>query len=186
RTVWDGVRNYQARNLLRDAVNVNDYAFFYHSSCKEPAIAGICRIVRTGLADPSQFNAQSPYFDPKSDPANPRWITVEVEAVQALPRPVTLKEMRQDSALQEMALLNRARLSVQPVSNTEWRHILQQAGLSAADISRFNCYRRFRLVMQPAGQLSVQTLTQRLTFIHQLMPGASQHIQPPLWKFLLQ
>lgn len=138
RTVWDGVRNYQARNLLRDAVGVNDYAFFYHSSCKEPAIVGICRIVRTGLADPSQFNAQSPYFDPKSDPANPRWITVEVEAVTALPRPVTLKAMRQDSALQEMALLNRARLSVQPVSRTEWEHILQQAGLSAADISRFN------------------------------------------------
>lgn len=138
RTVWDGVRNYQARNLLRNAVSVDDYAFFYHSSCKEPAVVGICRIVQTGVADPSQFDPQSPYFDPKSDPANPRWITVAVEAVQSLPHPVTLKAMRQDSALQEMALLNRARLSVQPVSSAEWQHILQLAGVSAADISRFD------------------------------------------------
>lgn len=133
RTVWDGVRNYQARNLLRDAVDVNDYAFFYHSSCKEPAIVGICRVTRTGLADPSQFNPQSPYFDPKSDPANPRWMTVEVEAVRALPTPVTLKEMRHDSALQDMVLLNRSRLSVQPVTDAEWQYILQLAGESVSD-----------------------------------------------------
>ncbi|WP_430460608.1 EVE domain-containing protein [Thalassolituus sp. LLYu03] len=124
RTVWDGVRNYQARNLLRDEINPGDFTFFYHSSCKEPAIAGICRVTRTGLADPSAFNPGSPYFDAKSDPDNPRWITIEVEAVHALNPVVTLKAMRQDSALQEMALLNRARLSVQPVTEQEWDHIM--------------------------------------------------------------
>ncbi|MCD8521702.1 MAG: EVE domain-containing protein [Saccharospirillaceae bacterium] len=127
RTVWDGVRNYQARNLMRDEIQVADLVFFYHSSCKEPAIAGICRVTRTGLADPSQFDPSSDYFDAKSDPANPRWITIELEALRALKRPITLKDMRKDSALQEMALLNRARLSVQPVRAEEWSHILHLA-----------------------------------------------------------
>lgn len=124
RTVWDGVRNYQARNILRDEICQGDLIFFYHSSCKEPAIAGVCRATRTGLADPSQFDPASDYFDPKSDPASPRWITIEVEALHALHPPVTLKQMRQDGALQEMALLNRARLSVQPVTAQEWDHIM--------------------------------------------------------------
>lgn len=127
RTVWDGVRNYQARNLMRDEIQVADLVFFYHSSCKEPAIVGICRVTRTGLADPSQFDPSSDYFDAKSDPANPRWMTIEVEALRALKRPITLKDMRKDSALQEMALLNRARLSVQPVRAGEWSHILHLA-----------------------------------------------------------
>lgn len=134
RTVWDGVRNYQARNILRDEIQVADLVFFYHSSCKEPAIVGVCRVTRTGLADPSQFDPASDYFDAKSDPAKPRWITIEVEALRALKHPITLKAMRKDSALQEMALLNRSRLSVQPVHAEEWAHILHLA----ADDGRFH------------------------------------------------
>lgn len=122
--VWDGVRNYQARNLLRDELKVGDKVFFYHSSCKEPAVVAICTVTRTGLTDPAQFDPKSKYFDEKSDIHNPRWITVEVQADHALKRAVTLKEMRQDPVLQNMALLNRARLSVQPVSKTEWNHIV--------------------------------------------------------------
>ncbi|MDK2776599.1 MAG: EVE domain-containing protein [Pseudomonadota bacterium] len=126
RTIWDGVRNYQARNILRDDIAQGDLAFFYHSACKEPAIAGICRVTRTGLADPTAFDNSSPYFDPRSEQKNPRWITIEVEAVAALKPVITLKSMRQDSALQDMTLLSRARLSVQPVSAAEWQHILSQ------------------------------------------------------------
>lgn len=128
RTVWDGVRNYQARNILRDEIRVADLAFFYHSGCREPAIVGVCRVTRTGLADPSQFDPASDYFDAQSDPANPRWITIEVEALHALRQPVTLKAMRNDSALQDMALLNQPRLSVQPVSAQQWAHILHSGG----------------------------------------------------------
>lgn len=124
RTVWDGVRNYQARNILRDDICQGDLIFFYHSSCKEPAIVGICRTTRTGIADPSQFDPTSPYYDAKSTADNPRWVTVEVEAVSALHPSIKLKDMRNDSALQDMALLNRSRLSVQPVSDTEWEHIM--------------------------------------------------------------
>lgn len=127
RTVWDGVRNHQARNLMRDQMNVDDLAFFYHSSCKEPAVVGICRISATQVSDPSAFDPDSPYFDAKSDPLQPRWITVEVEAQQAL-KPVYLKQMRLDKALQDMVLLRNPRLSVQPVEKAEWLHILQLAG----------------------------------------------------------
>lgn len=129
RTIWDGVRNYQARNLLRDEVCEGDLIFFYHSSCKQPAIAGICRAIRTGIADPSQFDPASPYFDPKASADKPRWITIEVEAVSALHPPISLQQMRADGALQGMVLLNRSRLSVQPVSAQAWQHILSMTQL---------------------------------------------------------
>lgn len=124
RTVWDGVRNYQARNILRDDFSVGDMAFFYHSSCKEPGIAGICSVAETGLIDPSSLNPQSEYFDPKSSADNPRWITVAVSPERALKRVITLKELHQHDALKDMVLLNRSRLSVQPVSEDEWNYIL--------------------------------------------------------------
>lgn len=128
RTVWDGVRNYQARNLLRDAMQLGDMAFFYHSSCKEPAIVGICQVVRTHAIDTSAFDPNSPYFDAKSNPDSPRWISVEVQAVKALATPVTLKAMRNEEALAEMVLLTQPRLSVQPVTEQQWRHVLAMAG----------------------------------------------------------
>lgn len=123
-TVWDGVRNYQARNILRGDINVGDKAFFYHSSCKEPGIVGICAITETGIIDPSSLDPASKYYDPKSSPDNPRWITINVVADRALKRVITLKELRQHEALSEMVLLNRGRLSVQPVSKEEWEYIL--------------------------------------------------------------
>lgn len=124
RTIWDGVRNYQARNILRDDVAQGDLAFFYHSSCREPAIAGICRVTRTAVTDPSASDPSSPYFDARTSARDPRWITIEVEAVRAVSPLVTLKQMRHDSALQNMVLLSRSRLSVQPVRESEWLHIL--------------------------------------------------------------
>ena len=123
-TVWDGVRNYQARNILRDDIKAGDKAFFYHSSCKEPGVAGICTITETGIIDPSSLDPTSKYYDPKSSPDNPRWITINVVADRALKRVITLKELRQHEALSEMVLLNRGRLSVQPVSESEWEYIL--------------------------------------------------------------
>lgn len=123
-TIWDGVRNYQARNILRDEIKVGDCAFFYHSSCKEPGIAGLCVITKIGLIDPSSLDPTSSYYDPKSSPDNPRWITVNVVADRALKRVITLKELRQHKALGDMVLLNQGRLSVQPVSETEWDYIL--------------------------------------------------------------
>ncbi|MDF1763812.1 MAG: EVE domain-containing protein [Oleibacter sp.] len=131
RTIWDGVRNYQARNILRDQVKVGDLAYFYHSSCKIPGIAGICRVTKVGLIDPSSLDPESPYYDPKSSLDNPRWITIEVEAIRALSRVIPLKELHQHEALQNMVLLNRSRLSVQPVSQTEWDYIEEQ--IIAAD-----------------------------------------------------
>ncbi len=123
-TVWDGVRNYQARNILRDDINVGDKAFFYHSSCKEPGIAGLFTVTETNITDPSSLDPTSNYYDPKSSPDNPRWITIRVVADRALNRVITLKELRQHEALSEMVLLNRGRLSVQPVSEEEWETIL--------------------------------------------------------------
>lgn len=123
-TVWDGVRNYQARNILRDDINVGDKAFFYHSSCKEPGIAGLCTVTETNITDPSSLDPTSNYYDPKSTADNPRWITIRVVADRALKRVITLKELRQHEALSEMVLLNRGRLSVQPVSEEEWETIL--------------------------------------------------------------
>ncbi len=123
-TVWDGVRNYQARNILRDDINVGDKAFFYHSSCKEPGIAGLFTVTETNITDPSSLDPTSNSYDPKSSPDNPRWITIRVVADRALNRVITLKELRQHEALSEMVLLNRGRLSVQPVSEEEWETIL--------------------------------------------------------------
>jgi len=127
RTLWDGVRNYQARNLLRDELRSGDLAFFYHSSCKEPGVVGVCRITATGITDPTSLDPASDYYDPKSSAENPRWITVEVEADWPLARTVTLKELKNYPQLEDMVLLNRGRLSVQPVTEDEWQFILDLA-----------------------------------------------------------
>jgi len=122
---WEGVRNYQARNMLRDEMNVGDLAFFYHSNCKEPAIVGIMEIVKAGYPDFYAFDPNSRYFDPKSDAQNPRWFMVDVKFVQKLPVPISLKTLKQRPELAELALVRRGnRLSLMPVSAEQWQCIL--------------------------------------------------------------
>ena len=120
-TSWDGVRNYQARNLLRDEMRVGDLAFFYHSSADPTAIMGVCEIVRAGYPDDTAFDARSGHFDPKSDRANPTWYMVDIRAVKPFKHPVTLARLREERGLANMVLLQRgSRLSVQPVTEREW------------------------------------------------------------------
>ncbi|CDH46558.1 MAG: EVE domain-containing protein [Candidatus Competibacteraceae bacterium] len=125
-TPWEGVRNYQARNFLRDGLRVGDQAFFYHSGTAHPAIVGIVEIVRAGYPDETAFDPASPYHDPASTPANPRWYRVDVQLLRALQRPITLAELKQHpTALGEFALLRRFnRLSVLPVTAAQWAFIL--------------------------------------------------------------
>ncbi len=115
-SIWDGVRNYQARNFLR-AMQAGDLAFFYHSSTEPPGIVGLCRVLETNLADPSQFDPQSPYFDPKSSKDNPRWWTVRVGFVEKYKQILTLEVLRTKFSPDELILLRRGnRLSVMPVA----------------------------------------------------------------------
>ena len=122
---WDGIRNYQARNLMRDEMKVGDQAFFYHSRQAEPAIVGTVRIVREAYPDHTSWDPSSKYFDEKSSPENPRWLMVDVQFESEFSRPVTLKELRSVPELKEMFLLRKGmRLSVQPVTEAEFLLIL--------------------------------------------------------------
>jgi len=124
---WDGIRNYQARNFLRDKVKENDLVFFYHSSCKQPGIVGIAKIVSAPYPDPGQFLPHSPYFDNKATEENPRWYSVDLKHIKTFARTITPDELRKLNALENMYLFKQARLSVQPVSAEEWQHIMQLA-----------------------------------------------------------
>lgn len=121
RTVpWTGVRNYQARNFMRDAMQVGDGVLFYHSSCPEPGIAGLARVASGIRPDPTQFEPESPYFDPKSSPDQPRWLLRDVQALRKT-RLIGLAELRARPELSTMRLLQRGnRLSITPVSEDEW------------------------------------------------------------------
>jgi predicted RNA-binding protein with PUA-like domain len=122
---WDGVRNYQARNMMRDDIKKGDLAFLYHSNCKEPGIAGIMEIVREGYPDMTAFDPDAKYFDPKSDPANPRWYRVDVRYVRKLKRIITLSELKDHSEVTGLPLVRRGnRLSIMPVSRQQWKFIL--------------------------------------------------------------
>jgi predicted RNA-binding protein with PUA-like domain len=122
---WDGVRNYQARNFMRDGMRVGDTIFFYHSNCDEPGIVGIAEVATDAYPDPSQFDPKSKYFDAASSRDKPRWMLVDVKFVKKLKRTITLKELQAEPALAEMALVRKGnRLSVMPVGAEEWRHIL--------------------------------------------------------------
>ena len=123
---WFGVRNYQARNFMRDAMQIGDLAFFYHSGCAEPGIAGICEVCSEPYPDATQFVAVDPYFDPKSSPEKPRWWLRDVRFVKKTPY-LTLAELRSYPELANMRLLARGnRLSITPVSDAEWAFITQQ------------------------------------------------------------
>ena len=122
---WDGVRNYQARNYMRDGMRVGDKVFFYHSNCAEPGIVGIAQVATDAYPDPSQFDPKSKYFDAASSRDNPRWMLVDVKFVKKLKRTITLRELQADAALDGMVLLRKGnRLSVQPVEAAHWEHIL--------------------------------------------------------------
>ena len=131
RTGWDGVRNYQARNTLRDLMAVGDRVLYYHSSCEETGIVGVCEVVLAGHPDPTAFQAGHHHHDPDSDPANPTWFQVEIQLVQKFPRRVGLAELKGEAALDGMVLLRRgSRLSVQPVSPERYAVVLGMAGVS--------------------------------------------------------
>ena len=125
---WEGVRNYQARNMMRDDIKLGDQVMIYHSSCKDVGVVGIAEVVREAYPDHFQFDPEGPYFDPKSDPDNPRWIMVDIEYRRHL-RLVSLKRMKANPALVEMPLVKRGnRLSIMPVTEGQWQEILQMTG----------------------------------------------------------
>lgn len=123
---WTGVRNYQARNFMRDGMHVDDGVLFYHSSCAEPGIVGIARVASGAYTDPTQFDPQSPYFDPASKPEAPRWLMVDVQALRKT-RNLALPALRADAALQELLVLKKgSRLSITPVEPAHWDVILKR------------------------------------------------------------
>ncbi|MEZ5962694.1 MAG: EVE domain-containing protein [Planctomycetota bacterium] len=130
RTYWNGVRNYQARNLLRDEIAVGDGVLFYHSNTDPLAVVGTCKVVKAGYPDHTAFDARSKYHDPESEPGKPTWFMVDIEAVAEFDEPVTRARLQQDERLAGMMLLQRgARLSVQPVTRVQWECILELGGV---------------------------------------------------------
>jgi predicted RNA-binding protein with PUA-like domain len=125
REKWDGIRNYQARNMMRDEMRIGDEIFFYHSSCEEPGIVGIMKVASEPYPDPFQFDEKSRYFDPKSSKDNPRWVLVDVEFVRKLKRTITLTEIKAEKSLADMILTRKGnRLSIMPVAKKHWNKIL--------------------------------------------------------------
>lgn len=124
---WDGVRNYQARNFMRDQMKVGDKVFFYHSNCDVPGIVGIAKVCRTAYPDHTAFDPDDKHYDPKSDPDNPRWFMVDVTFVRKTKRTISLRELKANvDNLEDFPLLRRGnRLSIMPVSKEHWQTILK-------------------------------------------------------------
>jgi len=128
-THWDGVRNYQARNMMRDDLKLGDMVLFYHSNTKPPHVAGIARVSREGYPDHTSWDPDSKYYDEKSSPENPRWIMVDIEAVQEMNN-VSLVDIKANPALEGMPLVQKGqRLSVQPVSKEQYEEICRMGGI---------------------------------------------------------
>ena len=124
-TCWDGVRNYQARNFMRDEMKENDLTFFYHSSCQEPGIAGIVKVVREGYPDHSALNPDEHHYDPKSTLENPRWVMVDVQFQKKFSKLITLSALKNNPLLNDLLILRKGnRLSVTPVSKAHWKAIV--------------------------------------------------------------
>lgn len=134
-TVWDGVRNYQARNLMREMA-IGDQALFYHSNAEPPSAVGIMEISGLAEPDPTQFDSGDSHYDPKATLSNPIWYGVRVKFKQKFARPVSLSEIRDHKALQNMVLLNRSRLSVQPVTEKEFKVITEMGSKRAGTTSK--------------------------------------------------
>lgn len=126
---WDGVRNYQARNFMRDSMQIGDKAFFYHSNCKVPGIVGIAEIVSNSYPDHTAFDPESKYYDPKSNATQPRWVMREIKLVTKFPQIISLHELRANKNLANMYILRPGnRLSITPVTQDEWQLIMHMAG----------------------------------------------------------
>lgn len=122
---WDGVRNYQARNFMRDEIKKGDQILFYHSSCKVPGVAGVAKVVKEAYPDHTSWDEKSNYFDEKSTPDNPRWFMVDIKFVKKLKRVITLKELKEHEELSELKLLKKGnRLSIMPITSDEFHYIL--------------------------------------------------------------
>jgi predicted RNA-binding protein with PUA-like domain len=122
---WDGVRNYQARNLMRDEMKIGDQVFFYHSNCELPGIVGIAEVVNESYPDFTAFDPENKHFDPKSNPEKPTWFMVDVKFVRKLKRTISLQELKLKPELSDLALVRRGnRLSINPVSQDQWTFIL--------------------------------------------------------------
>lgn len=131
-THWEGVRNFQVRNMLRDDMKIGDLAFFYHSNCTPPGITGIVEIVKNGYPDYSAWDPKSKYFDPKSTPQKPLWYMVDVKFIKKFDRLITLEELKIHPSLQAMQVTRRGnRLSISPVSKAEWDEIVNMSQLLA-------------------------------------------------------
>jgi len=128
---WDGVRNYQARNFLRDSVKLGDLLLFYHSNIAEPAIVGLAEVVREGYPDYTALDPNSEHFEPKSFPSAPIWSMVDVRYLKPLKKTVTLEMIKHNPELAEMSLVKRSRLSIQPVTAQEWKIILAMGRTTA-------------------------------------------------------
>ncbi len=125
REPWDGIRNYQARNMMRDDMKIGDKVFFYHSNCKEPGVVGVMKIASKPYPDPTQFDVDSNYYDAKSNPDDPRWCLVDVAFVKKLKRTISLAEIKAHPGLDDMILVRKGnRLSIMPVSDDDWNLIL--------------------------------------------------------------
>jgi predicted RNA-binding protein with PUA-like domain len=125
KALWDGVRNYQARNFLRE-MKIGDMAFFYHSNCKVPGIVGMMRICKAGYPDPTQFDAEHKYYDPKSTVDNPRWTGVDVQFIEKWSDTLSLTTLREIPELADLALVRKGnRLSLMPVTEAQWQAILK-------------------------------------------------------------
>jgi len=123
---WDGVRNYQARNMMRDDMKKGDMIFFYHSNCDEPGIVGTMKVVKEAYPDHTAFDPEAKYYDPKSKEDNPRWFMVDVKFVKKFKRTISLAELKQQKKLADMALVKKGnRLSIMPVNKKEWDTILE-------------------------------------------------------------
>jgi predicted RNA-binding protein with PUA-like domain len=133
-TGWDGVRNYQARNMMRDQMQIGDQGFFYHSNCAQVGIAGLIEVVKTAHPDPTQFDPEADHYDPTSTMENPRWYMVDVKLIKKFPRVLTLAEMKKNPLLSSLIILRKGnRLSITPVTSREHKDILCIADVESVE-----------------------------------------------------